>query len=691
LDGNGDGAAGDNYVATFTQTASAARVLSLPAFVRGPGQAVNLPATDAGVPISIDDGAGLTSVSFDLVYDTHLLDVTGVSLAATLPADWTAALDTSVGGRARVTLSGATPLIGGPQTLARLIASVPTDAAYGSAEALSLSNASANGGAVTISSAIAVQVVAYIGDTTGNMTYSSLDAAQIARVVVGLDSGYDAFSAYDPRIIGDVTGDGTLSSLDASYIARKSIGLPQPEIPDMSGQGSALPAAPMTHVTVSIPPVSMRPGSTITVPVSIDSATGILSADVTLLFDPSLVNFSESDISLGGLTQGWAIVKNLSIAQGRLRISLFSTQPLAAGQGSILLLSIHVSQGAPVQADTTLGLSGQLNEGRISATTTTPVKVVIDGIAPQITSAAFDPFANSPSVAVHFSENVAGSLTKSALSISNLADGTTIDPSKFSLVYDAATNTGTFAFTRYAAGLPDGNYRATIAAGSALDAAGNPLASAVTFDFFALAGDSNHDRTVDFLDLAALAQNYNTSGRTFAQGDFNYDGVVDFLDLALLAQRYNTTLAAPAGAAATVTPAMAAPTSTVISAAPESSTVQSAVTTTTPDLAGVTSAPTVSSPVSPSTTKPAVAAMKPVVALKVAKSPVTAPTKAVTKAHPIAKPSAKVAAMPRPAVVNKASSSDLATAASPQVVQTPVAPTLKVAFSKRRIVSRLLD
>jgi hypothetical protein len=57
-----------------------------------------------------------------------------------------------------------------------------------------------------------------------------------------------------------------------------------------------------------------------------------------------------------------------------------------------------------------------------------------------------------------------------------------------------------------------------------------------------------------------MAQNYNTSANTYAQGDFNYDGNVDFLDLAMLAQRYNTALPAAASVAASVVAApVAAP------------------------------------------------------------------------------------------------------------------------------------
>jgi hypothetical protein len=54
-------------------------------------------------------------------------------------------------------------------------------------------------------------------------------------------------------------------------------------------------------------------------------------------------------------------------------------------------------------------------------------------------------------------------------------------------------------------------------------------------------GDANFDGTVDFNDLVALAQHYNTSGGlTWGEGDFTFDGRVDFEDLVQLAQNYNT-------------------------------------------------------------------------------------------------------------------------------------------------------
>ena len=71
------------------------------------------------------------------------------------------------------------------------------------------------------------------GDATGNGLYGALDASFIARVAVGLDSGFDAYDRVDPILIGDVTGNGMISAFDASFVARKAVGLPQPEIPDL--------------------------------------------------------------------------------------------------------------------------------------------------------------------------------------------------------------------------------------------------------------------------------------------------------------------------------------------------------------------------------------------------------------------------------------------------------------------------
>jgi rhamnogalacturonan endolyase len=172
---------------------------------------------------------------------------------------------------------------------------------------------------------------------------------------------------------------------------------------------------------------------------------------------------------------------------------------------------------------------------------------------PQVISGNFAYGAN-PSVALTFSEDVMATLDAADLSVVNVATGVRVPASEFRLDKRGGAGIDTQAAWTHAGPLPDGNYVATLAMGSVADPAGNTFATDYTLSFFALAGDANRDRSVDFLDLSAMAQNYNASGgKAWADGDFNGDGSVDFQDLAILAQRYNTSLAAPAAGAAAAT------------------------------------------------------------------------------------------------------------------------------------------
>src|SRR5205085_501492 len=99
----------------------------------------------------------------------------------------------------------------------------------------------------------------------------------------------------------------------------------------------------------------------------------------------------------------------------------------------------------------------------------------------------------------------------------------------FTLMVSSAAGQPTTASWIASTLLQDGNYRATLPAGSVSDAAGNPLASAQLLDFFVFAGDADHNRSIGFADLVAVAQNYGKSGNaTFGSGDFNYDHNVNF-------------------------------------------------------------------------------------------------------------------------------------------------------------------
>ncbi len=151
--------------------------------------------------------------------------------------------------------------------------------------------------------------------------------------------------------------------------------------------------------------------------------------------------------------------------------------------------------------------------------------------------------AAKPSVKISFNGDVSAiTLSAGDLLLENLTSGQPIDCSVVATVaYDPATRSATWSFAGL---LADGNYRATLPAASVSDAGGNALASEFSFAFFALAGDANHDRTVDISDLGILATNWQGSGKTFSEADFNYDGIVDISDLGILATNWQKSLPA---------------------------------------------------------------------------------------------------------------------------------------------------
>ena len=140
------------------------------------------------------------------------------------------------------------------------------------------------------------------------------------------------------------------------------------------------------------------------------------------------------------------------------------------------------------------------------------------------------------------------SVSASDLVLVNRTTGQTIPSGR--LTVGVETNDTILAFRYDIASfgpLPDGNYAATLPAGSVASAAGVPLAGDVGFDFFFLNGDFNRDRAVNLGDFTVLANNFGRAGRTFAQGDANYDGTVNLADFTILANRFGTTLPAPDG------------------------------------------------------------------------------------------------------------------------------------------------
>lgn len=165
---------------------------------------------------------------------------------------------------------------------------------------------------------------------------------------------------------------------------------------------------------------------------------------------------------------------------------------------------------------------------------------------PTITSTTFefDTPATPMSVQIGFSTDVSASLTASDIVLTNLTSNTVIPTGDITISgYNTSSNVATITFPSYANGvLPNGNYRLTLSAGSVNDALNNASTTATTFDFFALSGDANRDRVVDFNDFLGLQNNFGNSVGKFSQGDFNFDGKIDFNDFLILQNNFNVTV-----------------------------------------------------------------------------------------------------------------------------------------------------
>jgi hypothetical protein len=171
------------------------------------------------------------------------------------------------------------------------------------------------------------------------------------------------------------------------------------------------------------------------------------------------------------------------------------------------------------------------------------LNVNIETVAPMILSSAFN-FAGpaAPSLSYTFSESVAGSVQAGDLRLENMYDGGTVDSANM-LVTNSPGASVVFTFPGFRDGvLPDGTYIASIDPQNITDLAGNPMPIGSIVTFFVLGGDANHDGKVTAADLGILSNNWQGTGKVFAQADFNYDGKVDINDLYILAHNWKKDL-----------------------------------------------------------------------------------------------------------------------------------------------------
>lgn len=365
LDGNADGTVGDNYVSPSQVVTGSGVAISVGDFTRGPGQAVNLPASTANqLAIRLSEGDGVTRVVLSLNYDPRLLTIHSAALAPGLPGLPTLTVNIATLGRITLTYNNTTPLGAGPAELIRLNASVPNNgAAYGASQLLTLTSLSINNGAITARADDAVHVAAYVGDASANGQYTPLDSQRIARVAATLDSGFGAYPRIDPRVVADVDGNSAVDDTDATLLALEMVFLDQALIPALPSPLLFTPTTPVAGQTLALTvPTNLSglPGAMVMAPHNISAGETAVAFSYIYLFDATRVTLTSGVISpdvlpgtlTGGFTfvnfaLGFPVLANLGVVVG----VAWSTTPVSStGAGSLLSTRFTIDSGASAGA-----------------------------------------------------------------------------------------------------------------------------------------------------------------------------------------------------------------------------------------------------------------------------------------------------------------------------------------------------
>ncbi|MEF8731696.1 MAG: Ig-like domain-containing protein [Candidatus Accumulibacter meliphilus] len=244
LDGNADGVAGDDYRTSFTLDALPTTQLSLPDFMRGPGQAVNVPAAGEHLPLTLLSPGEVRRLSFVIRFDPALLEISAALPGSGLPADASLAIDRSVAGELRVSIASETAIAAGTVTLLDLVASVPATAPYGAQQILDIQQVSINAQSLPGVDRDGLHVVGYVGDANGNGTWERADVSLILHIATETDDEFAAWSRIDPLLVADIDADKRITFRDLAKISQSINGVPWPAIPELPTGLSLTFAAP---------------------------------------------------------------------------------------------------------------------------------------------------------------------------------------------------------------------------------------------------------------------------------------------------------------------------------------------------------------------------------------------------------------------------------------------------------------
>ncbi len=170
-----------------------------------------------------------------------------------------------------------------------------------------------------------------------------------ADVLIALDIAVGLIQTSDYQMdVGDLNGDDEFDSGDVVMIKRLAVGL---DINPPAGGGlKELLAAKQDDEegskTIEISTVTVSPGETVSVPVSIDDAEGLSGADLEISYPGSKEDVVLVGVEPGELTGDFDYAVN-DTEDGYVQVSMGQAEGLPAGDGDLAVLTFEVGEGLP--------------------------------------------------------------------------------------------------------------------------------------------------------------------------------------------------------------------------------------------------------------------------------------------------------------------------------------------------------
>ncbi len=268
-------------------------------------------------------------------------------------------------------------------TLGELLATVPNapgQTIYQGKQLLPVSSVTTDAGAVLpVVGGAGFQVVAYLGDGSGDGALTTADAALANAVVMSTPSEYTGFAAYpavDPAVIADTEASEIVDGGAVAGLALVGAGFSVPTIPAPPKGANVLPTS-APDPDLSLPSQITARGGVVGVPVMLDNAmpagsTGLTEATLALTYDPHVLSVAAADVHLGSLPAlgtGWTVTSVVDAGSGQLAIELYSPTPIdVSAAGSLVQVDFDVLPGASGTTAVKLVQAVDPNGGRWFAT-----------------------------------------------------------------------------------------------------------------------------------------------------------------------------------------------------------------------------------------------------------------------------------------------------------------------------------